>query len=319
MHSRDVMISSVLSPDLIHFTLKCHSMAIFLRLNSTFLPPSSACKRKRKKGVMLSLHLFLLLLLSSCLCTYSNTSDKAVDTLLRLLPQDEGLSSGDLGDDPNEAYCESWRLSVETNNAGNWKKISARCSSLVEAYVRGAQYALDSKVVARFAQAYAKNIQIAGDGMDAWIFDVDETLISNIHHYFVHGAYRWKKATNETGREQWAASTKSLALPWSLWLYKKLQGMGFQLILLTGRKETHRNSTEQNLLAVGYHSWEKLILRGNLDSGKRAMAYKSEKRAELVAQGYRIHGSSGDQWSDLMGEPMAKRSFKVPNPMYHIP
>ncbi|KAL0921497.1 hypothetical protein M5K25_008574 [Dendrobium thyrsiflorum] len=187
--------------------------------------------------------------------------DKAVDTLLRLLPQEEELSSGDLGDDPNEAYCESWRLSMEMNNAGNWKKISARCSSLVEAYVRGPQYALDSKVVARFAQAYAKNIQIADDGMDAWIFDVDETLISNIHHYFLHGAHRWK-VTNETAWEQWAASTKSPALPWSLWLYKKLQGMGFQLILLTGRKETHRNSTEQNILVVGYHSWEMLIQCG---------------------------------------------------------
>ncbi|KAK8970220.1 hypothetical protein KSP40_PGU012163 [Platanthera guangdongensis] len=62
-----------------------------------------------------------------------------------------------------------------------------------------------------------------------------------------------------------------------------------------------------------------LPLQGNLDSGKRARAYKSEKRAKLIAEGYRIHGSSGDQWSDLMGEPMANRSFKVPNPMYHIP
>ncbi|KAG0492990.1 hypothetical protein HPP92_006060 [Vanilla planifolia] len=95
--------------------------------------------------------------------------------------------------------------------------------------------------------------------------------------------------------------------------------MGFQLILLTGRKETHRNTTEENLLAVGYRSWQKLILRDKLDSGKMAMAYKSEKRAELMAQGYRIHGNSGDQWSDIMGSPMAQRSFKVPNPMYHIP
>ncbi|XP_020575264.1 acid phosphatase 1-like [Phalaenopsis equestris] len=268
---------------------------------------------------MSRLPLLHLILLSSILYKSSAASNKAADTLLRLLPPAaETLNSNVLvnvaGDDPNEAYCESWRLSVETNNAGNWKKISSRCASSVEAYVRGPQYALDSKVVSRLAQNYAKNIRLAGDGMDSWIFDVDETLLSNIHHYFA-----WEVMNETVAAEQWGASTKSPALPWSLWLYKKLQGMGFQLILLTGRKETHRNSTEQNLLAVGYHSWEKLILRGNLDAGKRAMAYKSEKRAELVAQGYRIHGSSGDQWSDLMGEPMARRSFKVPNPMYHIP
>lgn len=54
------------------------------------------------------------------------------------------------------------------------------------------------------------------------------------------------------------------------------------------------------------------------DVGKKAVVYKSERRAELEAQGYRIHGNSGDQWSDLLGSPMAVRSFKLPNPMYYI-
>jgi HAD superfamily, subfamily IIIB (Acid phosphatase) len=58
--------------------------------------------------------------------------------------------------------------------------------------------------------------------------------------------------------------------------------------------------------------------RDSSDIGKTAVAYKSEKRAELEAEGYRIHGSSGDQWSDLLGLPMAARSFKLPNPMYYI-
>ena len=69
------------------------------------------------------------------------------------------------------------------------------------------------------------------------------------------------KVANETAFDQWVDSAKGAALPWSLWLYRKLLGMGFQLILLTGRKETHRNSTEQNLVSAGYHSWHKLILK----------------------------------------------------------
>lgn len=58
--------------------------------------------------------------------------------------------------------------------------------------------------------------------------------------------------------------------------------------------------------------------RQTSDYGKPAIVYKSERRAELEEQGFRIHGSSGDQWSDLLGLPMAIRSFKLPNPMYYI-
>jgi len=59
-------------------------------------------------------------------------------------------------------------------------------------------------------------------------------------------------------------------------------------------------------------------LRATEDEGKKAIVYKSEKRAELVSEGYRIHGNSGDQWSDLLGYAVANRSFKIPNPMYYI-
>ncbi|KAL6580611.1 Sigma1B-adaptin [Orobanche minor] len=54
------------------------------------------------------------------------------------------------------------------------------------------------------------------------------------------------------------------------------------------------------------------------DRGKTATKYKSDKRDELVREGYRILGNSGDQWSDLLGSSMSERSFKLPNPMYHI-
>ena len=50
-----------------------------------------------------------------------------------------------------------------------------------------------------------------------------------------------------------------------------------------------------------------------------ATLYKSEKRDEMVKEGYRIRGNSGDQWSDLLGSSISQRSFKLPNPMYYIP
>ena len=49
------------------------------------------------------------------------------------------------------------------------------------------------------------------------------------------------------------------------------------------------------------------------------IAYKSSERAKIVAAGYKLVMSVGDQWSDLLGEPQAEVSVKLPNPFYFIP
>lgn len=239
-------------------------------------------------------------------------SAAASQSLLRMVS--EVSASGD--DDGYGLYCDSWRLSEETNNAGYWKTIPARCLQFVAEYMNGKHYASDSEVVAAESLAFAQTVQLVGDGKDVWIFDVDETLISNLPYYADNGY--GSEDFNETAFDDWVNLAKAPALPASLTLYEELLGLGFQPVLLTGRIEDQRNITEQNLSFAGYHSWNRLILREAPDIGKKAVVYKSEKRAELEAQGYRIHGSSGDQWSDLMGSPMAVRSFKLPNPMYYI-
>lgn len=54
--------------------------------------------------------------------------------------------------------------------------------------------------------------------------------------------------------------------------------------------------------------------------GQSAVKYKSEIRKQLVEEsGYRIWGNVGDQWSDLQGEYLGNRTFKLPNPMYFVP
>ncbi|XP_010925513.1 acid phosphatase 1 isoform X1 [Elaeis guineensis] len=237
-------------------------------------------------------------------------SAAASQSLLRMVS--ENPASGDTED----LYCDSWRLSVETNNAGYWETIPARCLQFVAEYMNGERYASDSDVVAAESLAFAQTVQVAGDGKDVWIFDVDETLLSNVPYYDVHG-YGWEEF-NETAFDEWVNLAKAPALQASLRLYEELLGLGFQMILLTGRAEAQRNATEKNLSFVGYHSWKRFILREASDIGKKAVTYKSERRAQLEAQGYRIHGNSGDQWSDLLGSPMAMRSFKLPNPMYYI-
>ncbi|OEL13095.1 Acid phosphatase 1 [Dichanthelium oligosanthes] len=223
------------------------------------------------------------------------------------------------GDDADALFCDSWRLSVETANAGPWRAIPARCTAFVGDYIEGPRYASDSAVAAADSLAFASGA-LAAAGVDAakpaWVFDVDETLLSNAPYYAVNG---WgSQEFNETSFDEWVDSAKAPALPSSLKLYNELQGLGFHVILLTGRTEFQRNSTEANLLFAGYQSWEKLILRQPSDIGKTAVQYKSERRAAMEAEGFKILGNSGDQWSDLIGSPMATRSFKLPNPMYFI-
>ncbi|RZS26535.1 hypothetical protein BHM03_00059893 [Ensete ventricosum] len=149
-------------------------------------------------------------------------------------------------------YCDSWRFSVETNNARFWRTVPFRCREFVHEYMSGARYASDTDIVVDESLAFARSVQIADDGNDAWIFDVDETLLSNVPYYAINGFG---------------------------WVY------------------LHREDS---------------------DMGKPGVVFKSERRAELEAQGFRIVASSGDQWSDLLGFPMARRSFKLPNPMYYI-
>ncbi|XP_047962101.1 acid phosphatase 1-like [Salvia hispanica] len=165
--------------------------------------------------------------------------------------------------------CLSWRLAVETNNLRSWKVVPQSCEDYVGNYMLGRQYRRDIEVVAEAAVEYAKSVQVAGDGKDLWVFDIDETSLSNLPYY----------ARSDV---QFGSQRRIL-----------------------------------NLNQAGYYNWEKLILKGENDHGS-SVDYKSQRRTELVNEGYRIVGNIGDQWSDLIGTNVGNRTFKVPDPMYYI-
>lgn len=79
--------------------------------------------------------------------------------------------------------CLSWRLAVETNNLQGWKLVPQSCEDYVGNYMLGQQYRHDCEVVADAAIEYAKTVEVAGDGKDLWVFDIDETSLSNIPYY----------------------------------------------------------------------------------------------------------------------------------------
>ncbi|KAL0010278.1 hypothetical protein SO802_005386 [Lithocarpus litseifolius] len=67
-----------------------------------------------------------------------------------------------------------------------------------------------------------------------------------------------------------------------------------------------------------YYAQPDIAFGQTSDAGTSSQIYKEKKRKELIAQGYRIIGNVGDQWSDLLGENVGYRTFKVPNPMFYI-
>nr|GLL20624.1 acid phosphatase 1-like [Ipomoea trifida] len=230
----------------------------------------------------------------------------AIDRIVRhrKIPRDDDL------------YCESWKFTVETNDAPSWTLVPERCKVFVQDYMTGDRFRSDSDAVANASLAFARTVSVAGDGKDAWVFDIDETLLSNVPYYEAHGF--GADIFDESSFDEWVDLAEAPAISASLRLYKELREQGFTIFLLTGRSEYQRESTEKNLQYAGYSNWERLILRGPSEQGTLATLYKSQKRKELEDEGYRIHGCSGDQWSDLMGFAVAERSFKLPNPMYYI-
>ncbi|CAH9131237.1 unnamed protein product [Cuscuta epithymum] len=216
----------------------------------------------------------------------------------------------------DNSYCESWKFTVETNDAPSWTLVPERCKAFVQDYMTGPRYASDSDAVVNASLVFMNKLEISGDGNDAWVFDIDETLLSNVPYYNAHGF--GTEIFNESSFDEWVNLAEAPAIPACLRLYKDLLKRGFKIFLLTGRSEYQRKCTEKNLQYAGYSDWERLILRGSSDQGTLATVYKSQKRKGLEDEGYLIHGSFGDQWSDLMGSALAKRSFKLPNPMYYI-
>ncbi|KAG9134250.1 hypothetical protein Leryth_027521 [Lithospermum erythrorhizon] len=253
---------------------------------------------------MSSLHSTLATLITTTLLLTSSASPSLLRILHRKIPNDEYL------------YCESWRFVVETNDAAPWTRVPEKCIAFVKEYVSGQRYSSDLEAVVEQSLAFAKTVEVSADGKDVWVFDIDETLLSNVPWYAHHGF--GSEIFDDHSFNDWVQLAEAPAIPASLRLYQGLQELGFTIVLLTGRDEFQRNCTEKNLQYAGFSSWERLFLRGDTDKGKPATIYKSEKRMELTDQGFRIHGNSGDQWSDLIGFAVAKRSFKLPNPLYYI-
>ena len=76
---------------------------------------------------------------------------------------------------------------METNNIIGWYGVPQTCKSYVGHYMLGTQYRDDSRLVVYEAIAYAESLKLGGDGKDVWVFDIDETTLSNLPYYADNG------------------------------------------------------------------------------------------------------------------------------------
>jgi hypothetical protein len=145
----------------------------------------------------------------------------------------------------------------------------------------------------------------------AIVLDIDETSLSNYSAIeaddFTFGPASQAEATDEIGE----------AIGPTLALFNDAKRAGVTVFFVTGRPESQRAPTEENLRREGYDGWKQLYLKP-AGTALTTVAYKSGARRDIESQGYRIIANIGDQYSDLAGGH-ATRAFKLANPFYFLP
>ncbi|KAH6782312.1 hypothetical protein C2S52_000937 [Perilla frutescens var. hirtella] len=254
----------------------------------------------------------LPLLLLVALATLVSSCDAKLDV-------DNPIRLVGVGSDSSKINCQSFRVGVEANNLREWPTIPSYCKSYIKSYLTSKQYGLDIEAVVGAVTNYAVSFNKDYFLTDVFVFDVEETLLSNLK--FLSSSEVNYGTIPFTMESYYAAllNSSATALEPILELYNILiDEEGFQIILISEAPESLRQNLTTILETAGYKGWRQLILKGDADNGKSVMQYKSDKRTELVSRRYRIAGNIGDQWSDLTGENPGIRTFKVPNPVYYV-
>jgi hypothetical protein len=158
----------------------------------------------------------------------------------------------------------------------------------------------------------------------AVVMDIDETTLTNWCEMrredfgYIGSLYR-----------PWELSGTAVAIPGALRLFNEAREAGIEVFFITGRPGVpdysaatpaadETDATAKNLESAGFHGWAALQLRNGGEQTMTTIDYKSEERRRIALK-YRIVMSVGDQWSDLLGDPQAEVSVKLPNPFYFIP
>lgn len=176
-------------------------------------------------------------------------------------------------------------------------------------YVKNGSYESDIRQSVDDALVVLRHLNLPKNS--AFIFDVDETALSNME-YELKFDFGFEKET----WDKWIFESRATAIKDVKRLYDSLINRGVAVIFLTGRGEAQHKATEANLISEGYTKFDTLICKPKEFSGRKAVEYKAEIRKRL-SEKYTIMGTVGDQWSDHDGGWTVLK-VKIPNLMYYL-
>ncbi len=147
----------------------------------------------------------------------------------------------------------------------------------------------------------------------AVVFDIDETLLSNWQY----------EIDNDFARSvplfgAWARRAADAPIDPVKRFFVAMRDAGVACFVITGRRDSLRAATEENLRRAGLDGWQGIAFQPAGYDSPSIVPFKSGERAKIEQQGYTIIANIGDQESDLAGGH-ALHVCKVPNPMYLIP
>ncbi len=153
----------------------------------------------------------------------------------------------------------------------------------------------------------------------AVVFDIDETSLSNLeyeNHYRLTFSFKtW---------DEWIRQARAVPIPSALEFYRWVKTQGLHPFFITGRKQLNpdlnSDPTILNLKQAGFTDFSGIYFRPPAPKGQRVpvRVFKSEARCRIEHAGYRILAVLGDQRSDLEGECLGERTYKIFNPMYTV-
>ena len=158
----------------------------------------------------------------------------------------------------------------------------------------------------------------------ALVLDIDDTALTN---WEVIQADDFGRIINgrctalpegPCGWAAWDLLGRAPVIEPTLRLFRQARALDVAVFFITGRPESQRAATEQNLRNVGYDGYAALRMVPEGAHYASAAAFKAPGRAAIEAEGYTIIANVGDQPSDLAGGH-AERTFLLPNPFYRIP
>jgi predicted secreted acid phosphatase len=191
------------------------------------------------------------------------------------------------------------------------------------AYHASGAYERDLATVAAAATAWIESRAPQVEN-PALVLDIDDTSLTNWAVIVADDYGRVFDGPCDTlpkgpcGWVAWDLRAEAPPIETTRALYERARALGVAVFFITGRDQSQRSATEQNLRKAGYADHRGLYMTPGGAHFASAADFKAPVRASIEAAGYTIIANIGDQPSDLAGGH-AEETFLLPNPFYRIP